>query len=300
LWASGWRPQKPNLKLEKDVVGFGVNLTGYKLVNFFFRNLDNALIGRYAGTASLGYYDRAYKLLLFPLLTINEPLSRVFIPTLSRMQDDKEKLRNVFLKICGLLTLATVPGVAALTIIPDEIIRLAFGDKWLPVAPIFVWLGLAGLLEPLMNATSWLFIAQGKTKTMFRWGTFSSMATIAAFVIGLPWGAVGVAAAYAISGYCLRMPSLLYTLHKMGPVKAIDLIKTQTPFLIAAALTWGITTYLFKETLSLRGLPLVLATGVLSYSLALTCSIFNNQGRQTLHEAYGLIKKSFPARVHTV
>ena len=47
-------------------MSFGANLTGFNLVNFFARNLDNILIGKYSGAIELGFYDRAYKLLLFP------------------------------------------------------------------------------------------------------------------------------------------------------------------------------------------------------------------------------------------
>ncbi|TGR60231.1 lipopolysaccharide biosynthesis protein, partial [bacterium M00.F.Ca.ET.194.01.1.1] len=44
-----WTPSWPNLKIDGDIFRFGANLTGFNLVNFLSRNLDNILIGKYSG-----------------------------------------------------------------------------------------------------------------------------------------------------------------------------------------------------------------------------------------------------------
>jgi hypothetical protein len=73
---------------------------------------------------------------------------------------------------------------------------------------------------------------------MFHWGIYSSLTTVAAFVIGLHWGAVGVAAAYAISGYVLRVPVLAVLVHRVGPVTATDFLGIQGLFVISSLLAW--------------------------------------------------------------
>lgn len=84
-FAAPHRPGRPRFRMDTDILAFGANLTGFNLVNFFARNLDNILIGKFVGTVQLGYYDRAYKLLLFPVQNINAPIRRVIIPMLSRI-----------------------------------------------------------------------------------------------------------------------------------------------------------------------------------------------------------------------
>ena len=128
-------------------MSFGANLTGFNLVNFFARNLDNILIGKYSGAVELGFYDRAYKLLLFPIQNIITPLSRVMIPLLSRIQDDKPRFRDLYLQTLWVLAFVTIPGVAALICTSEQVVAILFGAKWQAVAPIFVWLGLAGLVQ---------------------------------------------------------------------------------------------------------------------------------------------------------
>src|SRR5206468_4050439 len=65
-WVSSrWLPGPPALRLpDRSVLGFGLNLSGFTLVNYLARNLDNVLIGRSWGPVGLGFYDRAYTLLM--------------------------------------------------------------------------------------------------------------------------------------------------------------------------------------------------------------------------------------------
>jgi O-antigen/teichoic acid export membrane protein len=283
-WATRWVPGRPEFRIDRDIISFGANLTGFNLVNFFSRNLDNILIGKFAGPVDLGYYDRAYKLLLFPLQNITQPLSRVMIPLMSRIQDDKARFRDIYLRTNWLLAMVTMPGIAALTLAAEPTVSILFGEKWLAVAPIFAWLGIASLMQPVSSTTGWLFICQGETKTMFHWGIYSSLTTVLSFVVGLQWGAVGVAAAYAISGYVLRVPVLAWLLQRLGPVSAIDFLFVQGLFLLSALAAW-IGYRMLPEALTGASDILALASAVcLNYGLALAFALALRQPRKVLFE----------------
>jgi O-antigen/teichoic acid export membrane protein len=288
---SGWKPDKPQWRLrDKQFMAFGANLTGFNVMNFFARNLDNILIGRQLGSVPLGYYDRAYKLLLFPLQNINAPISKVMTPLLSRLQSDPVRFRESYLRTAGLITLVTVPGMAAMMSVSSELITLLFGARWQPVAPIFAWLGLAGLLQPLNNSTGWIFIAQAYTRTMFRWGLYSSATVMASFIVGLHWGAVGVAAAYAITEYILRLPVLYAVVGRAGPITARDMAEMQFPLLAAAALTWLITQYALRPA-GVQGLLLIAASVIIAYALSVALLALLPGGRRTLHDSLKLFHK---------
>ena len=55
------------------MVRLGVGIASHNVFAFLARNLDNVLIGRVWGDVPLGLYDRAYKLLLFPLTSDQRP-----------------------------------------------------------------------------------------------------------------------------------------------------------------------------------------------------------------------------------
>jgi O-antigen/teichoic acid export membrane protein len=297
--ASGFAPGRPRHGLpEERLLSFGAHLTGFAVLNFFSRNLDNILIGRYAGTVALGYYDRGYKLLLFPLQNIMNPLSRVMLPLLSRIQADKPRLRTIYLRVLTQIILATVPSVAAATVTADDVINLLFGPQWAPVVPIFAWLGVVGLVQPLNNSSGWLFMCQARTPALLRWGLYSSATTVIAFVVGLPWGAVGVAAAYTISDFLVRTPVLYYVIGRMGPVTAGDLLRLQVPPLIAALGTYAIVRWLISDLAHLSGAPRIAAALVISYSLTLALIALRKEGRIALREGGSLARSMLLGRAN--
>lgn len=290
--ATGWTPGRPNLKVERAILSFGANLTGFNLVNFFSRNLDNILIGKFSGSVELGYYDRAYKLLLFPLQNINQPLSRLMVPLLSRIQDDKPRFRDLYLRTNWLLAFITVPGIAALTIAAEPVVGILFGERWLAVAPIFAWLGIAGLMQPVSSTTGWIFICQGKTRMMFRWGVYSALTTVLSFAVGLRWGAVGVAAAYAVSGYVLRLPVLAVMVGRAGPVSAADFLMVQCLLILAALVAWLGFQYLPASLTAQSDLVAAATAAVLSYAVAFAFMIIVPQSRRALVDSWRTVARN--------
>src|SRR3546814_9294252 len=77
----------------------------------------------------LGYYDRAYKLLLFPLSQINNPVGRVLIPILSRLVDQPERYRQAYLRAVGQLLLFTIPGVGFLITNAEQLVPAVLGPQ---------------------------------------------------------------------------------------------------------------------------------------------------------------------------
>ena len=231
---SGWRPSRRfNWAEALPMIHFGRGMLGFNIFNFMSRNLDNILIGRFVGAAQLGYYDRAYKLLLFPLSQINQPVGRVVIPILSRLVNEPERYRRVYLRTVQQLALFTLPGVVFMIIYAQSAIPAILGEHWRASVPIFVWLGFAALHQPISATTGWLFISQSRTGEFAQWGLVVAVTSIAAFIVGLPWGAVGVAAAYALSDMFIRMPIVWYWVGRRGPVRTSDLVRIAWPHVIA-------------------------------------------------------------------
>lgn len=283
-WSSSpWRPSRPGHAGDGwSMVGFGANLTGFNFANFFARNLDNVLIGRVWGNQELGLYERAYKLLLFPLSQITNPLSRVMVPTLSRMTDEPHRYRHAYLRVIRLVLFATLPGVAMSIGLADRLIPFLLGAQWAQSGAIFAWLGFAGLVQPLNNPAGWLFVSQGRTREFLYWGLITAAFAIAAFSVGIAWGATGVALAYAISEY-IKTPFLWWYVGRRGPIRVPDILRATWPFVLGAHLVvlalWVIRPHLPQAAIS----SLVLGT-VFSYAAVAGLAALTATGRETLQE----------------
>jgi O-antigen/teichoic acid export membrane protein len=231
VWTlSGWRPGLPTRRSGvRSMLLFGGNLTGYSIINYWARNLDNLLIGRVWGAAQLGLYSRAYQLLLLPVSQITAPITAVAVPALSRLVDSPERYRRAYVRILAKLAMVTMPLMAFMIVTSDWVVRLALGSQWMAVSPIFAWLGLAGLVQPLSYTAGWLLISQGRARDMFRWGAIGCTIIIASICAGLPWGALGVAMSYSICNVLIVQPFLLWWICRTGPIRPGDILRAIAP-----------------------------------------------------------------------
>lgn len=237
VWlACRWRPGLPSRDTGvRRMLSFGGNLTGFNLVNFVARNVDNLLVGKVWGAYQLGIYSRAYQMLLLPLDQVNGPFGAVAVPALSRLEGEPERYRAAYLKVVEKIAMLTMPGVAFMVGAADWLVRLMLGPQWDESARVFMLLGAAALVQPLAKSTLWLFTTQGRTREMFRWGCVGGAIAVASIVAGLPWGAWGVAAAYALTDLCVATPLLLWFACRRGPVRARDIYRAAAPSACAAA-----------------------------------------------------------------
>src|SRR5262245_48537269 len=167
--------------------------------------------------------ESCHFLLLFPLQQFMLPLGRIMFPLLSRLQANPERYRKAYLESVSLLMIATQPGLAFAIVFADDLFLILFGPHWVPAAQIFRWLGVAGLLQVMNSPTGWLYLSQGRAGEFFKIGLYSSVATVLSFVAGLPWGAIGVAIAYTITEYLVRLPVAWSVIGRTGPVSTFDL-----------------------------------------------------------------------------
>lgn len=201
LWAfSPWRPRwRFSRASARSLGGFSGYLVGHRLLYYFHRNADNILIGRFIGPAALGAYVLAYNLMLFPFSRIAGPVQRVLAPAFARMQDEPERLAGTWLRAVRLLASLSVPALAGLVVVAPEFVRLVLGEKWAAVVPIIQVLAWVGIVQSLQSLNTDVLQALGRTSAVFRFTIIFSTTHLIAFVIGLQWGVVGVAVAYAVS-----------------------------------------------------------------------------------------------------
>lgn len=230
LWA--WAPGMG------EFLHFGKHLTGFSFVNYFSRNLDDILIGRSFGATTLGLYQKAYEMLMMPLRQISKPAGAVAVPTLSRLVDNPAEYRRAYRAIVARVLAPTVLLGAAMLALPEELLEITLGARWVPAADMFFWMGWLTLTQPVGNSTGWVFLSQSRAQEMFRQGMWGALISVGSFLAGLPYGAVGVAAAYSISGIVLRTPLAIYLATKNGPLGAREMVSATLPFQLCGALAW--------------------------------------------------------------
>ncbi len=230
----GWRPGLPVRNCGvKSMLAYGGNLTGFNIFNYFSRTLDNILIGWYWGSQQLGFYAKAYQLLLLPIQQINGPVGSVALPTLCRLQADPQRYRNYYKMGIRLTASFGMPLVALLFVVADKVILLILGEQWRDAIAIFQLLAPAAFIGTINGATGWVYSSLGRTDRMLRWTLFATPLTILSFILGLKWGATGVATCYSICCLLLFIPGILYA-YQGSMLRLKDLLDTIARPAIAA------------------------------------------------------------------
>ncbi len=210
---SKWRPTFSfRFAAAKDLLSFGGNYSGFVLLHHIARTSDRLLLAKVLGASTVGLYDRAYRLLLLPIQLINAPITDVTIPTLSRLQHDSGAFRAYFRKILNAATYLTATMIALLAVSSAEVIAIVLGDQWIEAGEVFRILAIAALAQPFLNIVGCALLSLGRAKLLLRLSLAYAPIYVGAFCIGLQWGARGVALAFVLCDYLVRLPLFLRAL----------------------------------------------------------------------------------------
>jgi len=232
-------PFRPQLVFDRqglrECLGFGLNLTGFGIFNYFARNADNLIIGIFLGPTALGYYSLAYRLMLLPRDSVTNVITRVLFPAFSRMQDDDERLANAYLRTCGAIAFVTFPMMAGLAVVARPFVEVVLGAKWLPAVPLIWILAPVGMMHSINATTGQLYLAKARTDWMFYWGVGGAGLLALSFPLGLPWGVTGVASAYLIMNLLIVLPCYWIPFRLVRGLSLARLFRAVSPFACSSA-----------------------------------------------------------------
>lgn len=182
-----YKPKIFKLKIEyfKEIFGYSSFVFFSNLLNYFGRNLDKILIGKYLGARELGYYDRGYRLMLFPLSVFPYVLNSILHPIFARYQNDFTKIYNEYLKILRDLLKIGIFISAFTFFSAKEIIYILYGNQWEESIIILKILSISIIIQIIASTTGSIYLALGKSKEMFFFSGVYSILLIIATIMGI-------------------------------------------------------------------------------------------------------------------
>ena len=219
-----WRPGRPRRPSGvRPMVAFGLHLSGVRILNYLAMNLDTVFVGRFNGPQQAGIYDRSYRLITLPSTLLNQPLSAVAVPALSRLQDDDTRYRAFYRAWVGLVFGLTMPLVVFLFVDAERAVVTILGSQWIGIVPIYRVLAPAAFIGRFNVVTNWLYISTGRADRQLRWSAFVLVTMVTAYAVGVNWGAFGVAAAHTLVTCTLWYPGVVYCC-RTAPVRPGDVL----------------------------------------------------------------------------
>lgn len=166
------------------LLAFGFRVLASNVCSWGISNLDNTIVARTAGPVMLGYYSRAFTLASMAD-SVTSGLLQVLLPAFSRIQHDTEKLRNAYPSVFGLLLLALLPGMAAVSSVAGVVVVGLYGEKWAPAIEYVRPIALALAINAVMAISGPLLAARGRPDKDFRRQIIAVVIAFVAYVLSV-------------------------------------------------------------------------------------------------------------------
>ena len=212
-----WIPGRPrSVEGTRATLWFALHTYGNFTVNYFSRNTDNLLVGWRFSAQALGFYKKAYDLFALSAGQLVSSLTVVVVAALSRFKKDSAEYRSYLLDALGVMAFLGMGLAAGLTLVGKDIIRLLLGPGWEPAGRIFTYFGPGIGVMILYHTHGWIHLSIGRADRWLRWAIIEFAVTFGLFLLGLPWGPVGIAVAWTASFWLLTIPAMSYAGKPIG------------------------------------------------------------------------------------
>ena len=202
-----WIPGRPRRDTDvRSLLKFGSGLTTTYILGSITSSLDRFLLGRFQGADVVGLYRQSHQLVVAPMGQLMSPLYQVALPGLSMLQSDGGRFSSFYTRIVSIVAAASMPLSVFLMVHADDITLVVLGDNWRGAATFIRIFAAGGLLQSVFSTIGFVLVSRGRSGELLKLSTATNVLKVALMVLGLRWGAVGVALGDVSSTFIMFAP----------------------------------------------------------------------------------------------
>ena len=171
---------------------------GERLMTFAYEQTDKAAVGRVMGTATLGTYSVAYRLIFIMLEVLARSVQWVALPAFARLQHETRRLADGYVTAIRLCTTVSIPVFVYTGVAAHDLVSVLFGDKWLAAVPAMQVFCAYGVLQSYLAYNTVFLQAVGRASTVLRLAFVGTVVQIIAVVLAVHHGTTWVAASFLL------------------------------------------------------------------------------------------------------
>ncbi len=303
LWIqSNWRPKLHfSLTSLKKYFVFGINLLFQGLIDKIVTNLESFLIGRFYTKQSLGYFSQARRFDAYISQTTTNVVQKVTYPSLSKLKDEPERLKNGYRRVIGLTMFCITPLMIFTMFTAENFISVIFGPKWIPSAEYLrVW-AIWGFIFPISTISTNIFLVKGKSKLLLKLSLVKQLLRIIAVTSLISIGIIQML--YAIV-FCGTVTTLLYMFFggKLIDYKIREMLNdikmSFSSTIISTICVWAITLTIPRTTNLYISFFIQITTMLFSYLILSKYFFKSIYSKEGIEIASSLILKIIPSNAH--
>jgi PST family polysaccharide transporter len=233
--APKWYWPKFHRREARQLLKFGLPLSGSGFVWFSIDNIDFMVVGRVLGAVSLGYYNLAYNISSWPVSVFRNIVNNVSIPTLSRVRDSPERLSANLAVSLSALAAVSFPVSALCLGVADPLVDAVYGSRWGPAAGALAILVTFGSVRGIVALFCDVFVAVGLTRMLLIQQLIWLAVLLPAMIGGVMLDGIrGAAWAHLFVATIVLVPMYLYSMQRYIGPSAVRNLRAMTPPLLAA------------------------------------------------------------------
>ena len=151
-----------------DFFSFSKFITINNVFNYFVRNIDYFIIGKFFSPEVVGQYSIAYKIIVTPVKMIVKQVDQISFVTIAKMTDNKMKLRQYYINNIRLIAQTVFPIIVSIIFFSDIIVNLFFDSRYKDLSAIISILSICALFQSVTALVGNMYIIANNTKVMFK------------------------------------------------------------------------------------------------------------------------------------
>jgi len=238
LWViSKWKPIKVFSKESfKEMFGFGSKLLAGGLIWQVYSNIAPIIIGKFFSAKDLGLYSRGVNIAQLPANTIFGVLSRVTYPILARLQDDCERLIQVYRKYIKITSMLIIFSLLLLAALAKPVVLILLTEKWEACIIFLQLFALTVMTDHIDKLNLNLLTVVGRSDLILKLEIYKRVISLSILFASIPFGVIGICVSRMIYAQIALMFNTYYTgkLFGMGYWKQL---KDISPYIIFGAIS---------------------------------------------------------------
>lgn len=288
LWIfTRWRPRWIySWNSFRELFTFGSKLMVSGLLDVVYRNMYLLVIGKVFTASSLGYYTRANQFAEFPSSNLTGIMQRVTYPVLCQIQDDDERLAQIYRRFLRLSAFLIFPLLVGLSAVAEPFVLLLLKEQWLFAATLLQIICFAMMWYPIHAINLNLLQVKGRSDLFLRLEIIKKAIAVLILCVTIPMGLIAMCVGQILSSLIALIINTNYT-GKLIQVGFLRQMRDLLPTLLLSLSMWGVV---YGITSCLSGIILQLIVGIVAgmvYYIALSALFHFPE----LKELYSIIRR---------
>lgn len=268
LWIlSRWRPLwYYSWNSFSELFGFGSKLMVSGLIDTVYRNIYLIIIGRVFSASDLGFYTRAHQFTDFPSSNLTGIIQRVTYPVLCSIQNEDERLANVYRRFLRLSAFIVFPLMMGLAAVAEPLILTLLKEQWLFTATLLSIICFSMMWYPIHAINLNLLQVKGRSDLFLKLEVYKKIIGVCILCITIPIGLIAMCIGSIFSSMIALIINTYYT-GKLINVGFFRQMRDLLPILLLSV-SMGIIVYFvikFLPILPIYQLTIGILVGIIFY-----------------------------------